>query len=646
MVSLDILENLVVTKDCIILCLAGRVLCGCGKQFAGLAGLSDHIAHNHVKTEPTEEPARNLQEYFRKNFSFPQDDKSAVTVILPQDITCVCLTEHDIGAFAANLYCHLCNYNCEDMDMLNKHMTEIHKVSQVLVGQNIIFEKPDASHVKPAFYCPMVKCKYHIAESEQVKYFKTFKLLKQHYTKVHASKDNPCDKCDQKFASKTYLDIHLKSCGKTFACQCGAKFPAFESLQTHCRRKAHPVDPAYLKVKPAPAQDPLYIAAQDLAGDRLAIIQSHSTGPIPIAPRPSAMHVNAAIALSELSASHLFTPKADIGIQTDSDFLKARKSCTPDNPLVSPGRRSVAHSDSLTAVSAETQTRSGSRKRPCRPYKVSSLVQTMGEFTVKAKKARTDPGVAMGSQCRISPAKKVPVVSSKNTVTTMTSLTSQVADQTLSCHMQVDIPDFEDLWPLKCNTNGTQTSPRVAQLGRKLSLDSVEELAMPVLENVSAVADPTLSQLEHQQAAKPPPLGQTRQFSTETQTELNIFLDSSDWGDCVGTGRTDNELPDVEKLLTTEMETQTHEGDDDLLLFANNCTQTGGDDFLSALLGGGGRDNSVTPFKLEYVCSAETQTSLTGFQGHNLLHQVMGQGEAGNNHIETQTQEMMDFMGM
>ena len=92
------------------------------------------------------------------------------------------------------------------------------------------------------------------------------------------------------------------------------------------------------------------------------------------------------------------------------------------------------------------------------------------------------------------------------------------------------------------------------------------------------------------------------------------------------------------------------EGEENLL-FANNCTQTAGDDFLSALLSGGEiresrNNNTVTPFKLEYVCSAETQTSLTGFQGHNLLTQVVGQGEVGNNHIETQTQEILDFIGM
>lgn len=597
--SLDNLESLLDTQDCIVLCLEGVRLCGCGQQFSSLVSLGDHIALDHVKFEQRDDHTGNMQEYFRKHFKFPKSDNPAVTVVLPANLSCVCLSEHDIGATAANIKCHLCLSTCQDMDELNKHMTEDHRVSQVLVGQNITFEKPDASHTNPAFFCPMIKCKYHIAESDQTKHFKTFKLLKQHYIKVHATKQLPCYKCDQKFASKTYLEIHMKNCGTTFACQCGARFPVFESLQTHCRRKAHPLNQSYLKKKPPPPDH-----ADNPAADKLAIIQSHCTAPIPIAPKPSAMHINAAIALSELSASHLYTPKADIGIQTDPDFFKSRKSVS------SPDRWSL---HAQTAVSTETQTRSGAhKKRPCRPYKVSCLVQTMGEFTVKPKKARTEPGVAMGSQCRISPAKK-------DNLATVTSQTPE---------LHVDIPYWQpDLWPLRCNTNGTQTSPRVAQFTRKLSLDSVEELAIPDLENVHAVADPTLSQ-----TAKLPTLGQTRQFSTETQTELDIFLDSSTW--C------DNELPDVEKLLTTEMETQTHEGDEDLLLFANNCTQTGDrdSDFLSSLL--------ATPFKLEYVCSAETQTGLTGFQGHNLLHQVMGPGEVGNNHIETQTQEMMELMGM
>jgi len=633
--SLEALENLMSARDCMVLCVGGKIFCGCGESIRSLSQLGGHISQNHAKYEPGWQPEENLKEYFRRHFLLPQDiNPSVTTVILPEGITCVCLTEPELGVYASNIQCHLCQCFCENMDDFNKHRIEKHGVSQVLVGQNIIFEKPESHHLNPAFYCPMVRCKYHIAESGQQKYFKTLKLLKQHYTKVHAIKDYPCDTCGKMFPTKSYLDIHVKSCGTIFSCQCGANFPAFESLQTHSRRKAHPIDSAYLKCKTLPPK-PSIIVPKDPAAEKLAIIQSHHAGQIPIAPKPSVMHINAAIALSEMSASHMYTPKADIGIQTDSEFFKSKKSCSPETGLLSP---------SNNAVSAETQTKGSGRKRSYMPSKVSSQVQTMGEFTVKAKKARTDPGIAMGSQCRISPEKKVKA-QKKNTVTTMT-MTSHIADQALNCHMTIDIPDFEYLWPLRCNTNGTQTSPRVPQISRRLSMDSDDGMAIPELENVAA--DPTLPQLE--QSGKPP-LGEIRQFSTETQTELDIFLDTSDWGsDCVVTGSAGNDLPDVEKLLTTEMETQTHEGEENLL-FANNCTQTAGDDFLSSLLCGGevresSTSNLVTPFKLEYVCSAETQTSLTGFQGHNLLTQVVGQGEVGNNHIETQTQEILDFIGM
>ena len=43
-----------------------------------------------------------------------------------------------------------------------------------------------------------------------------------------------------RFGSQTYLDLHSRTCGLKFECSdCSAQFPALESLQTHCRRKAH-----------------------------------------------------------------------------------------------------------------------------------------------------------------------------------------------------------------------------------------------------------------------------------------------------------------------------------------------------------------------------------------------------------------------
>jgi len=620
--SLESLDMLLRTHDCIVLFCGGKIICGCSKQFNSVSSLAEHITRAHNKiTKPQVEVEDGLQEYFRRNFTFPQENKNAVTITLPDDVTCVCLTEHDLGAFATNIKCHICNKLCDSLDSLNKHIASVHRMSHILVGHNITFEKPDASTVKPAFYCPMVKCKYHIAESSQRKYFKSFKLLKQHYVKVHANKEFSCIKCNQKFATQPYLDSHLISCGKEFICQkCDSKFQSLESIQTHCRRKNHPLNPNYQRSK---MNNNNYNkqAARDPAVDKLAILQNYQgNGRVPIAPKPSTMHINAAIALSELSATQSFTPKADIGVQTDAEIWRNRKSCTP--------AISVTENDSL--VAAQTQTKANSRKRS---HKVSSHVQTLGEFSVRAKKARFEEDQIMSTtetQCRMSPAKKMRT--DLCSVTTMTNVTD-VLDIIPG---QVDIVFPDTLWPLRCNTNGTQTSPRIAQLPRKIpdldDDDEDNELVLPDLEPI---------------ASTKPKLGEIRQFSTEnqTQTELDIFLDNYD--EVVA------DVGDVDKLLTTEMETQTHEDDENLLLFANNYTQTGTEDFLSALIIGSEHrhepsTSNTNPFKLDYVCSAETQTRLTGFQDQNLLLQI-GNNQVMINDTETQTQdeiEIVDFMEM
>ena len=597
--SLETLDSLLQTQDCIVLFCAGKIVCGCSKQFNSLSSLVEHISRAHSRIDKCQDKeVEGLQEYFRKHFTFPQDDKNAVSITLPDDITCVCLSEHDIGAFSSHIKCHICNKLCDSLDCLNKHIASVHRMSHILVGHNITFEKPDASTVKPAFFCPMVKCKYHIAESFQNKYFKTFKLLKQHYVKIHANKEFCCTKCNNKFATQTYLDIHVKNCGAEFICQdCGSKFSSLESIQTHCRRKGHKLDQKYLRQKPSAKSKQLMV---DPAADKLAILQSYpGPGKVPIAPKPSTMHINAAIALSELSATQTYTPKADIGVQTDPELSRQRKSCTP--------AVSVSDGDQAgTGVTAHTQTKT--RKRSWQPYKVSSHVQTLGEFSVRAKKARIETELEMSTtetQCRMSPAKKLKT--DLCSVTTMTNMTN-VLDMGPSPGHVTSVDDTDYLWPLRCHTNGTQTSPRIAECPLKYPDDSDsdndkdDDLIIPELEPIT----PTINMK--------PKLGEIRQFSTEmqTQTELDLFLDNYD---------------DVDRLLTTEMETQTHDDDDNLLLFANNCTQTGTEDFLSALIIGSDSrtvptQSNSNPFKLDFVCSAETQTRLTGFQEQNLLLQI------------------------
>ena len=246
--SLEGLERCLLSGSSIVLCISGRILCGCGSAFPGLQQLQEHLEEEHRQEEVQGQELGGLRRLFATKFVFPNEQEvkfemeaetkeTVVTVQLPEGVTCVCLNEHDIGAFAGTTKCHLCQQDCDHLESLNKHVAETHKVSQVLMGQNILFERPHASQTLPtAFFCPMLNCKYHIAESDQNNFFKTFKLLKQHYTKVHAVKNHPCDICGQKFGSATYLELHKKTCGHTFTCsECAATFPALESLQTHSR---------------------------------------------------------------------------------------------------------------------------------------------------------------------------------------------------------------------------------------------------------------------------------------------------------------------------------------------------------------------------------------------------------------------------
>jgi len=365
--SLERFQSVVLGRNCIILCISGKILCGCGRSFVSLLHLQDHVQAAH---DAEKGPDIGLGDLFSTNFVFPQqcdlkkevdlknepeDEIESVIVDLPKDVICVCLNEHDIGSYSGNVQCYLCNEDCDNLELLNKHVSEIHKVGQVLVGQNILFERPvmkscQKTDCRFAFFCPMLKCKYHIAESKQTNFFKTFKLLKQHYVKVHAVKLEACEGCGQKFGSSTYLELHKKTCGQSFSCTaCGLSFPALESLQTHARRKGHPF----------PSSNPPKKSRKSWQ------VSPDVHGKLPtLAPRPSALHMQAAIALSELGERRV-TPKADIGIQTDVPQPSSRQSRTSS---------SCSPAKTRWKVSAETQTKDRLGKRRCPT--VSSQVRT------------------------------------------------------------------------------------------------------------------------------------------------------------------------------------------------------------------------------------------------------------------------------
>ena len=71
------------------------------------------------------------------------------------------------------------------LHQLNQHRSQVHNYKQVLVGENVLFEKPSGKlAMKAGYFCPIPTCKYNIASSGRAKFFSTAKLLKQHYAKV------------------------------------------------------------------------------------------------------------------------------------------------------------------------------------------------------------------------------------------------------------------------------------------------------------------------------------------------------------------------------------------------------------------------------------------------------------------------------
>ncbi|XP_065360400.1 PR domain zinc finger protein 15 [Calliphora vicina] len=100
------------------------------------------------------------------------------------------------------------------------------------------------------FYCPEHKCVYNY-DKPQSKHFKNFKYLRQHYQKVHLSKDFVCEECKKSFATETQLKKHQKEmCGKKFVCNdCQWSYDSMEALLTHGKRKGHNVKEIIMAVK-------------------------------------------------------------------------------------------------------------------------------------------------------------------------------------------------------------------------------------------------------------------------------------------------------------------------------------------------------------------------------------------------------------
>ena len=123
------------------------------------------------------------------------------------------------------------------------------------------------------------------------------------------------------------------------------------STLLHLRRKGHPLPATY---RPRTCNSSL---------PSLGVPRPSATGSLPpLAPRPSALHIQAAIALSELGEKRLGDiDRCDIGVQTQPVELSARTKEGSKRSSCSPGRASTTLSY-RKKQEAETQTKEQRRK--------------------------------------------------------------------------------------------------------------------------------------------------------------------------------------------------------------------------------------------------------------------------------------------
>jgi len=127
-----------------------------------------------------------------------------------------------------------CNSVFKSESNLNLHLAKSHKNEEMA---NLLSKQTNP--VNRQYYCPDDSCIYN-----QSKYFKSLKLLKQHYLKVHSEKYILCEKCRKGFATESHKNLHRDYCGINFnCCDCEASYNCYDTLTTHARRKKHKILP-------------------------------------------------------------------------------------------------------------------------------------------------------------------------------------------------------------------------------------------------------------------------------------------------------------------------------------------------------------------------------------------------------------------
>lgn len=335
--KLELLQELLSDRDQVVVLYRGQAHCSCGEIFTDFCDIENHLVQRHEKLSPSRSTSskslplvlKDIVNSLSTSMLTAKSSDQQLDIVVPAGTLAVCLDEASIqGGLVSSMDCHLCFIQCYSFKTLKDHYLRQHPGTWACPEtcrqvQNLTFQKPSSGdksikHKSLQYFCPLPACKYHVSQCQAqistLKAFSSYSQLKQHYSKMHASREKKCAKCGMGkklcvivcccktyeksliagFATDVYLKRHKKlTCGRSFSCQtCAAVFSALENLQTHCRRKSHPLGLEYSSsVSSRPPTKKLKAApSKSYPPNRF----------VKIAPMPS-LTMTAALALSEMS---------------------------------------------------------------------------------------------------------------------------------------------------------------------------------------------------------------------------------------------------------------------------------------------------------------------------------------------------------
>lgn len=171
-----------------------------------------------------------------------------------------------------------CKSVFNSLSNLNMHLEKHHgiQIKKLIDKQSVV-----------QYFCPVSKCKYNVLQNNSTQFFKSRKYLRQHFLKVHATKNEKCAKCDKSFANVTLKMQHERTCGMVFKCiDCDWAYTTRECLLTHCRRKGHKVPP-----KPAKLIQSLTTTEQTEERKSFQNLQDSSVRMSQLAPKESSANI-------------------------------------------------------------------------------------------------------------------------------------------------------------------------------------------------------------------------------------------------------------------------------------------------------------------------------------------------------------------